>query len=178
MRCAQLEKLLPNLVAAGYEKTSEETGFPGTPGTYNCIGWAAHDRHRWWWPTGGYWPWWVKRELTIDCFVRTFRWFGYRICQSSRREFAYEKVTLYAVGPDPKHMARQLRDGTWTSKCGDLEDITHFTLDALESHDPLRVVKLDYGHPVLFMRRLIVVSWCIRLIQCLEWNIYSRWRWS
>jgi hypothetical protein len=25
-------------------------------------------------------------------------------------------------------------DGTWTSKCGDNEDIRHFTLDALEGY--------------------------------------------
>jgi len=64
------------------------------------------------------------------------------------------------------HMARQLADGTWTSKCGGNEDITHFTLDALESYGP-------YGCPVLYMRRLIPVSWFVWFIQWAEWKFES-----
>lgn len=179
MRCHRLERLFPNLVAAGYEKTSEATGKPPTPGTYNCIAWAASDTHHgYWWPDQySFWPWWIKRERTLACFVRTFRWLGYRLCNNSSHQFLYEKIALYALGQEPKHMARQLRDGTWTSKCGDLEDITHFTLDALESYGPVPVY-LDYGRPALFMRRSIPLSWIVRLLQRLEWLLYSSWKWS
>jgi hypothetical protein len=88
---------------------------------------------------------------------------GYRVCKNECREFAFEKVALYAMNGVPTHMSRQLRDGTWTSKCGPAEDITHSTLDALESYHR----RDSYGKPVLYMRRLIVVSWFVRCTQCL-----------
>jgi hypothetical protein len=87
-------------------------------------------------------------------------------------ELFFEKVALYADGQDPKHMARQLPDGTWTSKCGGAEDITHFTLDALESYGPLPM-KGHYGSAVLFMKRFILISWVARSFQWLEWKIES-----
>jgi hypothetical protein len=77
-------------------------------------------------------------------FVRAFRQLGYEVCQSPSYEPGLEKVAIYCKGSAPKHMARQLPSGLWTSKCGDLEDITH-TLEALEGS--------DYGNAVLFMRR-------------------------
>lgn len=64
-------------------------------------------------------------------------------------------------------MARQLRDGTWTSKLGAEEDITHFTLDALESYG---IPFGEYGDPVLYMRRFIPISWPVRGIQYLHWK--------
>jgi len=72
-------------------------------------------------------------------------------------------------------MARQLRDGTWTSKCGGNEDITHFTLDALECYGP-SYPREEYGCPVLYMKRLIPISWLIRFIQRVAWNRESFWK--
>jgi hypothetical protein len=154
------------LAAAGYQKTSEATGNTRMPGVYNCIAWAAGDTERWWWPSGDdYWPFWSSRVESISSFVKAFRWLGYRICKNSRLEFAFEKVALYTINKEPKHMARQLRDGTWTSKCGGLEDITHFTLDAVESYGPFPYA--EYGSPELYMKRFIPVSWIVRLLQAL-----------
>jgi hypothetical protein len=62
-------------------------------------------------------------------------------------------------------MARQLPDGTWTSKCGGNEDITHFTLDALETYDPP-----GYGCPVVFMKRPVPISLFIYFIQWIAWK--------
>jgi len=45
------------------------------------------------------------------------------------------------------HAARQLPDGKWTSKLGQLEDITHGTTDVIEGG--------DYGEVVQFMKRPI-----------------------
>jgi hypothetical protein len=183
-----LEATFPNLAAAGYTKTSDKTDRPPQDGAYNCIAWAANDPRCWWWPTpDGYWPPWIRtREVTISCFVRTFRSLGYVLCISSRQEFGYEKVALYAMPPsrrmatppnnlqdlrhwEPKHMARQLPDGTWTSKCGGDEDITHFTLDALECYGP-PYLRGEYGCPVLYMKRLIPISWLVRLAQQIFWK--------
>lgn len=65
-------------------------------------------------------------------------------------------------------MARQLPDGTWTSKCGRNEDITHFTLDALESYGPPHGALDEYGCPVLYMRRFVVIAAIVRLGQSLQ----------
>jgi hypothetical protein len=183
VRLLDLEQVFPKLVAAGYEETSKKTC------SYNCIAWAAHDTHRWWWPhPDAYWPAWIKQKVTVDCFVRTFRWFGYRECNNSRREFAFDKVALYAVHTSgvpmvppttleelrdwhPKHMARQMPDGAWTSKAGTEEDITHYTLDAVERYGPN-----PYGCPVLYMKRFVLVSWVVRLVQLLQWKMYGQWR--
>lgn len=183
-RLPHLELGFKNLLAAGYEKTSEQTGFSSVKGSYNCIAWAAHDPHNWWWPSeDGYWPSWIKREDTVFCFIKTFRWLGYRVCESSNQQYGFEKVALYAIHRShrptlipntlnelntdwqPTHMARQLPDGTWTSKCGWAEDITHYTLDALDSYGRAFGSINKYGCAVLYMRRFCVIAWMIRLIQ-------------
>lgn len=187
-RLLHLERRFPRLAAAGYFKTSESTGIFGTPGTYNCIAWAANDTRVWWWPDpNAYWPPWIKRrESTVACFVRTFRWLGYRVCQDSTLESGYEKVVLYAIHQSrtaqlppeqwqgmsdwmPTHMARQLSDGTWTSKCGGSEDISHFTLDALESYGP-QVIREEYGCPVVYMRRSVRVANVVKRVQRVAWK--------
>lgn len=175
MGCPHLEAIFPKLAAAGYVRTSDETGYPPTPGAYNCIAWAAGDVHHFWWPQPDcYWPVWAERVPEISAFVQAFRWLGYRVCDNARLEFAYEKVALYAIGVSPKHMARQLRDGTWTSKIGGAEDINHFTLDAVESFGP-PYIRAEYGSPVLYMKRLVVLGWAVRSIQFLhrkiEWTL-------
>jgi hypothetical protein len=171
VRCLYLESIFPKLTAAGYEKTSDATGYPPMPGAYNCIAWAASDTQRgFWWPhEDAYWPFWSSRELSISSFVKAFHGLGYRICDNSRLEFGFEKVALYTINKVPKHMARQLRDGTWTSKCGGDEDITHYTLDALESYGPYP--NAEYGFPELYMRRFILVSWVVRFLRVLTWKL-------
>lgn len=174
MRCPYLESVFPKLVAAGYEKTSERTGGSPKPGAYNCIAWAASDTDRWWWPSeDDYWPFWSSRELSIPSFVKAFRWLGYRVCDNSRLEFGFEKVALYVIDKEPKHMARQLKDGTWSSKCGGEEDITHFTLDALESYGPYPHYA-EYGSPELYMKRFIPISWAVKFLQFLTSKIDAR----
>lgn len=194
-RLVHLEQCFPNLASAGYEKTSEATGRPPAPGAYNCIAWAAHDNHRWWWPEpDAFWPSWARRQPTVACFAQAFRRLGYRKCSNSRREFGYEKVALYAMHNsgvpvpatlavdhfddwEPKHMARQLPDGTWTSKAGGSEDLTHFTLDAVECFGPtFKHGAVQYGSPIFFMKRLVFVSWVVRILQAVQWHSYGRWR--
>jgi hypothetical protein len=189
-RLWHLERRFPKLANAGYDKTSDATGRPPVVGAYNCIAWAAGDPRKrlWWWPhPDAYWPFWIKpRQETIECFVRTFRSLGYVLCRNHRLEFAFEKVALYAIHRSmmpmpppqspaeyrdwvPTHMARQLPDGMWTSKLGGNEDITHFTLDALESYGPIHIWD-EYGCDVVYMKRFILVSWGVRFLQYLLWK--------
>jgi hypothetical protein len=179
-RLAHLEEAFKKLADAGYEPTSDATGETFSEGSYNCIAWAAEDvHHKFWWPLpGGYWPF-CKREVTVVAFVNTFNCLGYIRCKRFRRELGFDKLALYAIHKSrwptpipadlrefedwtPTHMARQLKDGTWTSKCGPNEDIMHLTLDALESYG----WRADaYGCPVLFMKRHVLISW---IVQCLQ----------
>jgi len=156
---------------AGYEKTSDPTNYPPTPGAYNCIAWAAHDTHHFMWPEANAdWPFWSPLVNDREAFLTAFHGFGYRVCDNSHVERWFEKVALYELNGEPKHMARQLRDGTWTSKCGGAEDITHFTLDALESHGP-HPLKAEYGRPEVYLRRLVLISWMVRMLQWSTWKV-------
>jgi hypothetical protein len=116
------------------------------------------------------WPFWSSRIVTRAAFITAFRGFGYQECDHSRPELWFEKVAIYEFNDDPTHMARQLKDGTWTSKCGGLEDITHFTLDAVESYGPYPR-KADYGCPVVYLKRFIPVSWIVRGLQWINWKM-------
>ena len=74
-----------------------------------------------------------------------FESLGYRECDDGSLESGFEKIALYAIGMDViRTVARQLDDGRWTSKLGQLEDITHSSTDAIEDS--------DYGEVVQFMR--------------------------
>ena len=143
MSAENLEKIFPNLGSTPYKITSDEAVI------YNCIAWAAGKSNQYWWPRRGYF--WPKNEKveSVDSFVEVFRSFGYECCQSSELEPEFEKVAIYARGQFPTHMARQICRGEWTSKCGDLEDISHI-LEALEGD--------EYGDVVILMKRRRVMS--------------------
>ena len=71
---------------------------------------------------------------------------GYEKGNDFGSEIGIEKVAIFADEDLlPTHAARQLEDGTWTSKLGEEEDIMHVRLD----HVSGRI----YGLPVLVMRR-------------------------
>jgi hypothetical protein len=115
---------------------------------YNCIAWAAGDPHRWWWPDPyheRHWPAGAPRNEPLAAFRAAFTMLGYEPCAVDEREPDFEKVALFA-DPDlfPTHAARQLPDGLWTSKLGELEDIQH-ALHDLEG--------MAYGAVVQVMRR-------------------------
>jgi len=128
---------------------TQDTFRPDSPPTpaYNCIAWAAGDDTVWWEPSqDGFWPPGVPRELSVAAFVAAFGTLGYVVCPSDVPESDFEKIALYAdFTQRPTHAARQLPDGTWTSKLGRNVDIVH--------SDPRVLQGPEYGHVVQFMRR-------------------------
>jgi hypothetical protein len=120
---------------------------------YNCVGFAAKDEDRRWWPTDlrtakrdYYWPEKAPREETLEAFIATFQLEGYKVCEGAEHEEGFEKVAIYATDKrEPKHMARQLETGVWKSKLGDAWDIEHQDVDG--------VAGKRYGRPSVFMRR-------------------------
>lgn len=124
-----LESVFPGLRASDYEVSS-----PPDDG-YNCIAWAACDKLRWWWPDllkKRYGPADVLRDETLTAFQQAFASLGYPVCAGEELEAGFEKVALFADADRfPTHATRQLNNGHWTSKLGEIEDIEH-TLRDLE----------------------------------------------
>jgi hypothetical protein len=121
---------------------------PSTP-DYNCIAWAAGKTDQPWWPINlrpYYWPPELIKRETVRSFILAFKLQGYRRCRSGNYETGFEKVAIYAtLFGEPKHAARQLGSGVWTSKLGDYQDITHTTCFLLEGD--------GYGRVVAFLKR-------------------------
>jgi len=140
-----LETIFPGLAGATYQVTSPATGL------YNCIAWSTGDLSRWWWPDAlkqRYWPPGVAREETVAAFQDAFAGLGFAVCQNESLEPEFEKIALFADDEGPQHAARQLLNGRWTSKLGELEDVEH------DLHD---LEGVEYGKVVVFLSRPIAV---------------------
>lgn len=117
----------PNLAQDGRQDKSQQDG------RYNCIAWVVEDTKNWWWPHPlGTWPQGLPRENTVAAFVTMFQARGYAECQNGDLEEGFLKIALYALNGEPKHAARQLADGRWTSKMGGNIDIEHTTPHGIE----------------------------------------------
>ncbi len=141
----RLEGIFAGLSGARYLVTSPETPL------YNCVAWAASDESRWWWPDPmevSFWPPTVPREETRESFLAAFATLGFLPCEGVELERGFEKLAIYSE-PDgtPTHVARQLPDGRWTSKLGNLEDIEHDDLECLHG-DP-------YGGVAVILKRAL-----------------------
>ena len=136
-----VDQSFPNLRSSGFRITSVATR------EYNCIAWSVHDTENWWWPNplAAYWPESAPLEETLPAFIEAFRTRGFVPCESSEVEPGYEKIAIYVDNQGvPTHAARQLPNGSWTSKLGTFEDIEH-TLDGLTGP--------EYGRAAQFLRR-------------------------
>jgi hypothetical protein len=116
---------------------------------YNCIGWAAGDVTRRWWPVNTrYWPDPNERRETLDVFQDVFAALGYQPCNDGTVEAGYEKIVIYELNGRVTHMAKQIvASGWWWSKLGDGWDIHHVTPECLRDS--------SYGAPTAYMRRAL-----------------------
>jgi hypothetical protein len=124
---------------------------------YNCIAWAANDILNWWDPTSGshfgrehYWPPGAPKKWSVAAYAAAFATLGYEDSGNGFLEPGVEKIALFAVEVranvfEATHAARQLVDGTWTSKLGDYEDIIHMNVTD--------VCCPEYGKVVRFLKR-------------------------
>ena len=141
---ADLVRTFPNLSSTHHRITSQYDA------SYNCIAWAAEDDSLWWWPDAFgiyHWPEGVARAETVDAFIEAYATIGYEVCDNGDLEKSYNKLAIY-IKPTtgrPSHAARQLDDGTWTSKLGKDIDIIHATTDGLNGQ--------EYGHVSTFLKR-------------------------
>jgi len=135
----EIKLLFPNLSSSSFSITSPKSRH------YNCIAWAAGDTEQWWWPdemNQEYWPEDAPRLTTLNAFIIAYGKIGYELCNDGSLENGFEKIAIY-INPQgvPTHAARQLLNGKWTSKLGNLEDIEH-SLDGLEGFHYGTVAKL------------------------------------
>ena len=153
MACLDLEGFLENLKGTGYDQYPISAKTPPKPKGYNCIAYAAGHTDKWWWPDpknyAYYWPPHLPREFpnteTKENFIRAFEWKGYKQCSNGKHENGIEKVAIFLKNNRPTHAARQLESSLWTSKCGEMQDIQHENLSAVEG--------AIYGTAVIFMHR-------------------------
>lgn len=142
--------LFPNLrTDAGFKITSPETD------RYNCIAWACERNDLWIWPPlagmppaeNEYWPDGIPEDIDVSSFVKVFQHFGFERCENDKYEEGYTKIALYVYADSTicSHAARQLRDGTWTSKLGFSNDIIH--------SEPQSISGPFYGNVYCFMKR-------------------------
>lgn len=120
---------------------------------YNCIAHAAGDSDHWWEPPGDmlrgvYWPPEAPAERTVQAYVQAFMTEGYTLTLSSELEPGKEKIAIFASAGVATHAARQLSDGTWTSKLGKGYDISH---DRVED-----VGGSVYGEVTVFLERAAI----------------------
>lgn len=119
--------LFARLDASNHKVTSPRTVH------YNCIAWAAGESDRWWDVADGYyWPDDAERSYDTNALVSAFKTLGYTEASSAALVKGKDKVAIYSLRGEFTHIARQLKDGRWASKLGDLEDIEHTTLESLE----------------------------------------------
>ena len=136
------ESNFPRLAADGYRLTSDPSE------EQNCIGHAADRPGEWWDPAEDtIWPDGVPRDYNVDSLVAVFLTLGYTLCDSGTHEVGYEKVAIYSDDDEYTHAARQLADGSWTSKLGPDDDIVHPTPESLAGG--------TYGNVVRMLKRPI-----------------------
>jgi len=114
---------------------------------YNCIAWAFGDNEKFYWPSDlpeYFWPKNVKKEESVDAFIGLYKSIGYTNCEDGEPENGHEKIAIFALDGEPKHAARQISDGLWTSKLGSHVDATH-TIHAMEGG--------MYGNVAQYMKR-------------------------
>jgi hypothetical protein len=164
----------PNLT---YGKTGNHKITSVSTLRYNCIGWAADDPERWWWPNeDAFWPLDLPERVTINDFILAFESLGYRLCADGSLEDGCEKIALYArIYGNPTHAARQLANGKWTSKLGPFEDIQHESPD--DVNGPV------YGSPACFMKRARapltpgrIAYLSLRLVRVALWELRTKLR--
>lgn len=126
-----IEHHFPSLKGGkGYRNTSPDTV------VYNCLSWALGIDWAFYSPeplcAGYVWFYGVEREWSDKTITKIVENHGYQLSDNYDLEEGFEKLAFYYDENDvPEHFARQLPNGKWTSKLGNLNDIEHDTLESL-----------------------------------------------
>lgn len=140
---------LPNIVGK-YKRTSDPSI------KYNCLAHAVGVDWGWFEPPnhlpGYYWPPGIDAEWNDKTIKEVLSRFGYKeLADGSDLEEGYDKIAVYGDTEGPTHFARQLPNGSWSSKLGELIDVQHDTLECLFGAD-------HYGEILYYVKRKSVQS--------------------
>jgi hypothetical protein len=132
---------------------------------YNCISWAYGVSDLWIWPPCEYeseslsvlhyWPVGILDSSEVSVFISLFASLGYVLCDSSRHESGYERISLHVYRGTTicTHASRELVEypyaGMWTSKLGKWNDIRHSSPYVFDGS--------EYGAVHCIMRRAVVL---------------------
>jgi len=135
----ELEQSVPGLKTFRIIKPNDDV--------YNCVAWAVEKTDDWCWPRPRhYWPEDLTRTETLTSFREMFNSLGFEECDNEYHESGIQKVAIFAIQGKPTHAARQMKDGSWTSKIGGGPLIEHL----------LREIEGDaYGQIVMILKRAI-----------------------
>ena len=142
----KIKKFFPNINEENIKITSP------IDDSYNCIAFAYGRSDIKYWPDDSdmgddcEWPNDIKRGNNMDSFINLFESIGYIICDNENFEQGYEKICIYEKDDVPKHAAKQLLNGNWSSKLGDYFDVEHSISALLDGR---------YGNISVFMKREI-----------------------
>lgn len=104
-------------------KTSEATM------GYNCIAWAFGDTTQFWWPQDNpdaHWPLDFSGKTVRQAFFELFQHLDWEETDNWTVEQGFKKIALYTNSSGvPKHAAKLLDSGLWSSKIGGYIDISH-----------------------------------------------------
>ncbi len=141
MSLRRREVIWPKLRGDSFQKTSDPTN------SYNCVAFALGDTQNWHDDTRyGKWDDRAPRDGKVESYAKYFQLFGFVTCEEPVVENGFEKIALFATADGEfTHVAIQMSDGTWKSKLGSLEDISHAELTSISEG--------DYGTPRIFMKR-------------------------
>lgn len=176
------------MLASNFPQLAKDNRFDitseATP-DYNCIAWAQGRNDCWMWPRTkanpydldgiSYWPDTdIHDSADVTLFVEAFKAQGYDECGLDiSKEEGYEKIALYVKKGTSEciHAARQTVDGSWTSKMGEYNDISHGS--------PLLLEGNHYGQLYCVMKRnetlaAIADAKAGRTIKCKEFEDYLR----
>lgn len=139
-------------ISGKFRKTSDESP------RYNCLAWALGINWTFFSPerrhAGYYWPPGIPREWTMPNIRKIFYRHGFTEETDDRTiEEGFDKVAVYVEENTegvPSHFAKQLPNGKWSSKMGDLIDMEHDDLDCLQGE--------CYGSLYVILKRRKVVS--------------------
>jgi hypothetical protein len=140
-----MEEQFPNKTAFNNQPESCQTP------RYNCLAWAVHNDLLNIWPDqDNSWPVVLPRQETVESIVAFLVLLGFQDCVDDQFDPAVEKVAIYARHGVPQHVARQKRDGRWTSKLGPLADVWHSSPNVFSCPGQ---VDYSYGIVVRLMAR-------------------------
>jgi hypothetical protein len=106
---------------------------------YNCTAWATEIIHDWVQFDNGY-------DTRISTYISYFEQKNFVRTDNKEVEIGVTKIAIYFEGEEFKHVARQLKNGKWTSKIGDWEDVEHDNIEILFGE--------FYGTQTIIMQRI------------------------